>query len=75
MREAAVVVALGLIAGLIGAAALGRIFSGVLFGVSAGQPVSYLVGAAVLGLVALGASYVPARRATSIPPSEALRTD
>jgi ABC-type antimicrobial peptide transport system permease subunit len=47
----------------------------VLFGVSAREPGIYLVVVAVIGLVSLFASFVPARRATRVDPMVALRAE
>jgi putative ABC transport system permease protein len=54
---------------------LGRTLRSQLFGVSAADPWT-LVGVAVLmGLIGLSATLIPARRAASIDPMEALRTE
>jgi putative ABC transport system permease protein len=63
----------GLLAGLLGAAALARVMSGLLFGVSARDPLTFAATVLILATVALGATYVPARRATRVEPTSALR--
>jgi ABC-type antimicrobial peptide transport system permease subunit len=45
----------------------------LLFGVSPGDPVSFFSTVALIGVVALFAGYIPARRAARINPLEALR--
>ena len=68
-------VGLGLGLGLIGGFLLTRAASSVLFGVSATDPLAYVVATAVLLTTALAASLLPARRATRIDPLIALRND
>jgi ABC-type lipoprotein release transport system permease subunit len=46
-----------------------------LFGITPADPLSYVVVAVLLGLVALVAAYVPARRASAIDPLVALREE
>ncbi len=65
--------ALGVLIGLAGSLALTRLMAKMLYGVSPGDPLTYSAVAAILTLVALGASYVPARRALRIDPIVALR--
>jgi putative ABC transport system permease protein len=50
-----------------------RLLASLLFGVKATDPATFGGVAAVVGLVALMASFAPARRAAGIAPSEALR--
>ena len=68
-RLAAVGLALGALCGT----ALSRLLSKLLYGVSAGDPVTHAGGAALLGAVALAAAFVPARRASRVDPMVALR--
>ena len=73
--EGARLTMVGLIVGAIGAAAGTRLLSALLFGVSAMDPTTFIVAAALLTGVALIASWVPARRATRIDPAIALRRE
>jgi ABC-type antimicrobial peptide transport system permease subunit len=65
----------GLAIGLIGAAALMRVLSTLLFGVNPFDPITYVAVAAALGSVALLATWLPARQATRIDPMLALRAE
>jgi putative ABC transport system permease protein len=75
VREGAALTIAGLIAGLLGAVAAARVLTTLLFGVTATDPTTFAAVAAVLLLIALVASYVPARRAARVDPMTALRTD
>jgi putative ABC transport system permease protein len=63
----------GVVVGVAGAIALGRLISGLLFGVAAADPVSFVASVLLLVAVALTASYLPLRRAARIDPADALR--
>ncbi len=68
-------VALGVIAGICGTAALSRILRGILFGVSNLDPVGYFGGVGILMIIAGLAALVPGRRALSVNPMSILRCD
>jgi putative ABC transport system permease protein len=65
----------GIVLGLIGAAALTRVMASLLFGVSATDLVTFSAVPIVLAVIALLASYLPARRATRVDPIVALREE
>ena len=68
-------VAMGLVVGLIGAAALTRFVRTMLFGVRPSDPVTFAATSAALAAVAFLACYLPARRATRVDPLVALRDE
>jgi len=63
----------GLAAGLAGALAASRLLTSLLFEVKPSDPATFTLVAALLGVVALGACLIPARRATRVGPLVALR--
>jgi len=66
-------ISVGVVAGICGALGLTRLMSGLLFGVTASDPVTFGAVAAVLIIMALAACYIPARRATRVDSIVALR--
>jgi len=75
LRQSAVLTAIGVIAGVSGAAALSRYLEDILFGVRPLDPPAFVVAAVAFTLVALLAAYGPARRATQVDPLVALRSE
>jgi predicted permease len=72
-RQSTILAAAGLFVGLIGAAVATRFVTSLLYGVQPLDPWSFGMAALVLGIVAGVAAYIPARRATRIDPTVALR--
>jgi macrolide transport system ATP-binding/permease protein len=75
LRGAGLQLAVGVALGLPAAFAAGRLLESTLFGVSARDPLVLGAGLAVLGLAALIAAVIPARRAAAMDPVRALRLD
>jgi putative ABC transport system permease protein len=66
-------VSIGVGAGLVAAAALTRLLAGLLFQIEPLDPWTFSVTALILTIVAMLASYLPARRGMRIAPADALR--
>jgi ABC-type antimicrobial peptide transport system permease subunit len=62
-----------LVLGLLASFAVTRLFSNLLFGVTATDPSTYVAVFLVIGVITLLACWIPARRAIGIHPMEALR--
>jgi putative ABC transport system permease protein len=75
LRQSLVLVGLGLVLGLGGAAAGSRYLEGLLFGLTPLDPSTFADVAIAFALVAATAAYVPAGRATLVDPLEALRCE
>jgi len=75
VRNGLSMTAAGAAIGVAGAAGLSRWLEGLVFGVDPLDPATFALVTAGLVVVALLACYVPARRATRIPPATALRAD
>jgi putative ABC transport system permease protein len=75
MGQAIRLVLVGVVVGLVSASGLTRLLTTLLYETDALDPVTFGATALILGLVAIVASYVPARRGTRIAPLDALRTE
>jgi ABC-type antimicrobial peptide transport system permease subunit len=73
LREVGLMVLIGVAVGLPAAYGLARLSESLLFGVRASDPAVYAVGLGLIGLIALAACFIPARRATRVDPLVALR--
>ncbi|MBL8151865.1 MAG: ABC transporter permease, partial [Blastocatellia bacterium] len=68
-------VVIGLVVGLVASFATTRLLSSLLFGISANDPITFVVVSVLILLIALIACFIPAKRAAKIPPLEAIRCD
>jgi ABC-type antimicrobial peptide transport system permease subunit len=75
VRQGLWLATIGGAAGALGALAIGRALSSLLYGVSAGDAMSFSVAIGVAVLTAFAACLLPARRAASIDPLQGLRAD
>ena len=75
VRQGAALTAFGVVLGLFLAFALSRLVRGFLYGLAPTDPVTFGVVVLLLSAVALLASYLPARRAATVEPMRALRTE
>lgn len=75
VRQGTLIAAAGIAIGIVAAVLLGRFAETLLYGVRSSDPATYVSVSAVLAAVAIGATLVPARRATRVDPSTALRSD
>lgn len=73
LREIAKLLVIGLVVGLIGVVVFGHVFSAVLYDVNMADPVSLFLVFVILSFTALAAGWIPAWRASRVPPMEALR--
>jgi predicted permease len=75
MRQGLTMIAIGTAVGVAGALALTRLMKGLLFGVGATDPATFVAIPILLAAVSLAACYIPARRATRVDPMRALRSE
>lgn len=75
LKQSAVPLLAGLVLGVIGSLASGKLLAGLLYDVQPGDPIIVATIAGVLGLVSLIASWVPARNAAAVDPVIALREE
>jgi putative ABC transport system permease protein len=73
LKQGLILTLIGIGVGLVGALALTRVMSGLLFGVEATDPTTFTAIVLLLAIVSLIACYIPARRATRVDPMIALR--
>ena len=75
LREGVSMTAIGVAGGIAAALFATKLLRGLLFGVSAVEPVTFTLMIVLLFLIAVAASYIPARRAAQIDPVRALRAE
>jgi ABC-type antimicrobial peptide transport system permease subunit len=75
LRHGFLLTSAGLVVGMAAGGALTRLMSALLFGISPLDLVTFTTVAAVLGLAAVLACYLPAQRASGVNPIEALRSE
>jgi putative ABC transport system permease protein len=75
VRQSSVSLVIGLVIGFIAAFALARMITTLLYEVRPGSPLPFALLPALLALVGLIATYIPARRATKVNPIVALRQE
>ena len=75
VKQGVLLAGTGVIVGLVGAFGVTRVIGSLLYNVTPTDPVSFLGVAAFLGAIAILASYLPARRATTVDPIVALRNE
>jgi ABC-type antimicrobial peptide transport system permease subunit len=75
VRQGLAPVGVGVAVGIVGAVASGRLLSSLLYGVEPSDAVTYAAVLGVLGLVALSALWLPARRAARLDPMTSLRNE
>ncbi len=73
LRESGVLLLLGCVLGVCGVVVLGHGFAASFYGVRAADPLSLVLVVAVLGVITLLAGWLPAWRASQIPPTDAFR--
>ena len=75
VRQGLTLAAIGVVVGLVGAFGITRVIQSLLYNVSTTDPISFLGVSIFLSVIAVLASYLPARRATTVDPIVALRME
>jgi ABC-type antimicrobial peptide transport system permease subunit len=73
LKQGVLLAGIGVVVGVVAALILMRLMASLLFGVTSTDAITYLGVSALLGAVAIFATYVPARRATQVDPIRAFR--
>jgi len=74
LRPGLILISTGSLVGLAASIAVTRLMSGLLFGVSASDPLTFATVPVLLGIVALAACFIPGRRAARFSPAQMLRS-
>jgi putative ABC transport system permease protein len=75
LRDAALLVTAGLILGSAGAFGAGRLLGSMVYGVRPGEPIILACACCIMLITSMAASYIPAARAASVDPVQALRSE
>jgi predicted permease len=75
LKEGAILVGVGVGIGIVAALAVGRLLNAILFDVTAADPLSAALSLATLVLIGIGATLIPALRASKIDPAQVLRSE
>ena len=75
LKQGLALTLIGVAAGVLGALAAARAMSGLLYGVTATDPATFVAISLLLAIVAMLACYLPARRAARVEPMAALRSE
>jgi ABC-type antimicrobial peptide transport system permease subunit len=75
LRHGGALASLGIVIGVGGALLLSRVLASLVYGITSRDALSFVSASLVLLIVALAASYIPARRAASVDPMSILRTE
>jgi putative ABC transport system permease protein len=75
LKQGLAMTLIGVAAGILGAIAAARVMSGLLYGVTATDPATFVAISLLLAIVAMLACYLPARRAARVEPIAALRSE
>jgi len=75
LREGGVLVVVGLVVGTAGAFAASGVIRGLLFDTEPRDPVTFAVGATLMGIIGIAACWIPAARAARIEPAIAMRAE
>jgi putative ABC transport system permease protein len=75
LRQGFILAAIGIVIGVAAAAGAARVIRSLLFGVSSGDPLTFVAASVLIASIAAVACYIPARRAALIDPVIALRTE